>query len=112
MMTNELKADEERRLRALVHILEYFQAHEPQIPASMIEAFLLVALNEGCSLRDIVELSGKPQSTISRHILDLGERNRRMGPGLGLVAWRIAPTNCAARSTRAPAQVGNRAPIT
>jgi DNA-binding MarR family transcriptional regulator len=87
----ELTADEERRLRALVHILEYFQDHEPQIPASMIEAFLLVALNEGCSLRDIVELSGKPQSTVSRHLLDLGERNRKMEPGLGLVAWRIAP---------------------
>ena len=86
-----LEADEERRLRALVHILEYFQDHEPQIPASMIEAFLLVALNEGCSLRDIVELSGKPQSTMSRHLLDLGERNRKMEPGLGLVAWRIAP---------------------
>jgi DNA-binding MarR family transcriptional regulator len=86
----ELTADEERRLRALVHILEYFQAHEPQIPASMIEAFLLVALNEGCSLRDIVELSGKPQSTVSRHLLDLGERNRKMEPGLGLVEWRIA----------------------
>jgi DNA-binding MarR family transcriptional regulator len=86
-----LQADEERRLRALVHILEYFQDHEPQIPASMIEAFLLVALNESCSLRDIVELSGKPQSTVSRHLLDLGERNRKMEPGLGLVAWRIAP---------------------
>jgi DNA-binding MarR family transcriptional regulator len=57
----------------------------------MIEAFLLVALNEGSSLRDIVELSGKPQSTMSRHLLDLGERNRRMEQGLDLVAWRIAP---------------------
>ena len=51
----ELQADEERKLRALVHILEYFQVQEPQIPASMIEAFLLVALNEGCSLRDVWE---------------------------------------------------------
>jgi DNA-binding MarR family transcriptional regulator len=75
----------------LVHILEYFQGHEPQIPASMIEAFLRVALNEGCSLRDIVELSGKPQSTVSRHLLDLGDRNRKGEPGLGLVSWRIAP---------------------
>ena len=87
----ELKPDEERRLRALVHILDYFEDHAPQIPASMIEAFLLVALNEGCSLRDVVKMSGKPQSTMSRHLLDLGERNRKMEPGLGLVAWRIAP---------------------
>jgi DNA-binding MarR family transcriptional regulator len=87
----ELQADEERKLRALVHILEYFQDHEPQIPASMIEAFLLVALREGCSLRDVVERSGKPQSTMSRHLLDLGSHNRKREPGLGLVEWRIAP---------------------
>lgn len=87
-----LAAEEERKLRALVHILDYFEDHAPQIPASMIEVFLLVAMNEGCSLRDIVELSGKPQSTMSRHLLDLGERNRRMEPGLGLVAWRTCPS--------------------
>ena len=86
----DLAPDEERRLRSLLHILEYFQEHEPQIPASMISAFLLVALNEGCSLREVVEMSGKPQSTVSRHLLDLGERNRKGEPGLRLVAWRIA----------------------
>jgi DNA-binding MarR family transcriptional regulator len=87
----QLEAAEERKLRALRHILSYFQEHEPQIPASMIDAFLIVAMNEGCSLRDAVAMSGKPQSTISRHLLDLGERNRKKEPGLGLVAWRIAP---------------------
>lgn len=84
----DLSADEERRLRALVHILDYFEGHAPQIPASMIEAFLLVAMNEGCSLREIVQLSGKPQSTMSRHLLDLGERNRNREPGLGLLTPR------------------------
>ena len=86
-----LLPEDERKLRALVHILDYFQGHAPQIPASMIEAFLLVAMNEGCSLRDITEMSGKPQSTMSRHLLDLGDTNRQGGVGLGLVRWRIAP---------------------
>jgi DNA-binding MarR family transcriptional regulator len=88
---SKLPIEEERKLRALVHILDYFQNHAPQIPASMIEAFFLVAMNEGCSLKEVVELSGKPQSTISRHLLDLGEFNRNKEPGLGLVAWRISP---------------------
>jgi DNA-binding MarR family transcriptional regulator len=92
MMTyNKLPIEDERKLRALVHVLDYFQGHAPQIPASMIEAFFLVAMNEGCSLKDVVELSGKPQSTISRHLLDLGEFNRNREPGLGLVAWRVSP---------------------
>jgi DNA-binding MarR family transcriptional regulator len=82
-----LEPDEERKLRTLVHVLDHFDA----APASMIEAFLLVAMNEGCSLKDVVEMSGKPQSTVSRHLLDLGDRNRQGEPGLGLVAWRIAP---------------------
>jgi DNA-binding MarR family transcriptional regulator len=86
-----LAPDEERRLRSLVRIVDHFEDHSPQIPASMIEAFLLVALNEGCSLRQVVEMSGKPQSTMSRQLLDLGDRNRTGAPGLGLVEWRIAP---------------------
>jgi DNA-binding MarR family transcriptional regulator len=92
MMTyNKLPIEDERKLRALVHVLDYFQGHAPQIPVSMIEAFFLVAMNEGCSLKDVVELSGKPQSTISRHLLDLCEFNRHREPGLGLVAWRMSP---------------------
>jgi len=90
-MATKLQPDEELRLRALVRILEYFQDQSPQIPAGMIEAFLRVALDEGTSLRDVVEKSGKPQSTVSRHLLDLGDRDRKGDPGLGLVVWRISP---------------------
>jgi DNA-binding MarR family transcriptional regulator len=82
----ELGLAEERKLRALIQVLEPFE----ELPVGMLTAFLRVAMNEGTSLRDVVEASGKPQSTVSRHLLDLGERNRQGGPGLGLVQWRIA----------------------
>jgi DNA-binding MarR family transcriptional regulator len=87
----ELTMNEEMRLRSLLRILDHFQDMSLQIPVSMVEIFLLIAMNEGCSLRELVELSGRPQSTVSRQTLDLAERNRNMEPGLGLVTWRIAP---------------------
>jgi DNA-binding MarR family transcriptional regulator len=86
-MMATLPADEELRLRALIRLLDEFA----DMPTGMASTFLRVAMNEGCSLKDVVELSGKPQSTMSRYLLDLGERDRTGKPGHGLVAWRIAP---------------------
>jgi DNA-binding MarR family transcriptional regulator len=82
---------EVRRLQALVRVCDGFLAYSSTIPLAMAEAFLLVALNEGKSLRELCAISGQPQSTMSRHLLDLGDRNRRMEPGLGLVEWRLHP---------------------
>jgi DNA-binding MarR family transcriptional regulator len=80
------------KLRALIQICDYFQeAGGPTIPLALVEAFLLVALYEGASLKDLCRLSGQAQSTLSRHLLDLGNRNRKGGPGLKLVAWRHPP---------------------
>jgi DNA-binding MarR family transcriptional regulator len=87
MGRSELPAENERKLRALIRILDEFA----EMPTGMAAAFLRVALEEGTSLREVVEKSGKPQSTTSRYLLDLGDRNRQGGPGHGLVAWRIAP---------------------
>jgi DNA-binding MarR family transcriptional regulator len=80
------------KLRALIQICDLFQsAAGPTIPLAMVEAFLLVALYEGASLRDLCRLSGQAQSTLSRHLLDLADRNRKGGPGLKLVGWRHPP---------------------
>jgi DNA-binding MarR family transcriptional regulator len=80
------------KLRHLIQICDLFQsAAGPTIPLAMVEAFLLVALYEGASLKDLCRLSGQAQSTLSRHLLDLADRNRKGGPGLKLVAWRRAP---------------------
>jgi DNA-binding MarR family transcriptional regulator len=50
-----------------------------------------VALNEGASLSDLAKKIDAKNSTISRHLLDLGERNRKMEPGLKLVEYRQSP---------------------
>lgn len=48
-------------------------------------SFLTVALFPERSLREYQDLREMSQSTISRHLLDLGELNRKRQPGLRLV---------------------------
>jgi DNA-binding MarR family transcriptional regulator len=82
------------KLRALIQICDVFQsAAGPTVPLALVEAFLLVCLYEGASLKDLCRLSGQAQSTLSRHLLDLADRNRKGEPGLKLVAWRHPPEN-------------------
>jgi DNA-binding MarR family transcriptional regulator len=87
----ELKDGEEVSLRRLLAVINTFQVHNPTMPIQVAATFLLVAMNEGKSLRELCELSGVAQSTMSRHLLDLSIRNRRMGPGLGLVKGETDP---------------------
>ena len=52
-------------------------------PVSLIEAFLLVCLEEGLSVEDYAARGKIPYVTMSRHLLDLGDRNRKRGAGDG-----------------------------
>lgn len=60
-------------------------AIDPNVPTQLVQAFVLVAMNEGKSLTELAKLAGSSASTASRHLLDLGERNRKKEPGYGLV---------------------------
>ena len=66
-------------------LLTAFRAVSPSMTIQGAHTFLLVAMNEGKSLIEIANLSGFKYPTVSRNILDLGERNRKRQPGLGLV---------------------------
>ncbi|HEY6336259.1 MAG TPA: hypothetical protein VI113_10280 [Alphaproteobacteria bacterium] len=81
--------DEERwRISRIAAILATFQQYYPTMPIQVAQAFLLVALNEGASVKRLTQISGARLATMSRHLLDLGDFDRRLGPGLGLVAFR------------------------
>jgi DNA-binding MarR family transcriptional regulator len=90
-VTKDLTVKEELKAQGIIDILSAFQEYNPTMPIQMAASFLLVAKNEGKSLRELCQLSGVAQSTMSRHLLDLGERNRRFGEGLGLVRGDIDP---------------------
>jgi DNA-binding MarR family transcriptional regulator len=85
---------DDSELRKLIRICDLFREQpgaSSNVPLAVLEAFLLACLYEGASLKDLCDLSGQAQSTLSRHLLDLGERNRKREPGLKLVAWRHPP---------------------
>jgi DNA-binding transcriptional ArsR family regulator len=57
-------------------------------PVSLIQTFFEVCRQEGLSVDEYAKRVEIPQTTMSRHLLDLGDHNRKMEPGLGLVTSR------------------------
>jgi DNA-binding MarR family transcriptional regulator len=66
---------------------------DPTIPSQMMRTFIAVCENEGKSMTELAEVVGANVSTMSRHLLDLGPRNRKMEPGYGLIESRTDPMN-------------------
>lgn len=66
---------------------------DPSVPAQLVQTFIAVALDEGKSLTEYAQDIGAQKGTASRHLLDLGDRNRKMEPGYNLVDRAQHPTN-------------------
>lgn len=56
------------------------------------QSLLAVMLNEGKCLKEICKVTGTAQSTLSRHLLDLGIQDRNRKAGFGLVIGTTDPT--------------------
>lgn len=61
------------------------------MPLQLVLTFLSVARYPGKSVQEYAEMEGVSKSVMSRHLLDLGDRNRKMEPGFGLVTARPHP---------------------
>ena len=61
------------------------------MPLQYVAALLLVAEDEGLGVVDYAKRAGVSISVMSRHLLDIGERNRNMEEGFGLVTYRANP---------------------
>lgn len=72
-------------IRALLFALEPFFAIRSTMPASAVQAFLLVAEKEGLSVNEYAKKANLPPTTMSRHLLDMGERTRNYEAGAGLI---------------------------
>ncbi len=75
-------------LNQLRGAIAQFRAINPGLSAQAINTLLVVAAHEGRSLREYCELTGVTQSTMSRHLLDLGAVNRHHETGYGLIDQR------------------------
>jgi DNA-binding MarR family transcriptional regulator len=92
-MLNPLPPDEVEAIGDVLEALKPFFVIHENIPARCIQALFLVAHREGRSVADYAKLAEMPASTMSRNLLDIGERNRHMQAGLGLVVGKRNPEN-------------------
>jgi DNA-binding MarR family transcriptional regulator len=95
MLSRQKKLPEEELMlvRNLLGALEPFFQLKGTLPTRCIQAFLLVAEEEGLSVNEYARRANMSMSTMSRNLLDIGERNRHMEKGFGLVASRNNPMN-------------------
>jgi DNA-binding MarR family transcriptional regulator len=77
-------------LRVLM-ILDEFLRVRPDIPMSHARSLLLVALDEGKTVKWYARKAGVAQSVMTRQLFDIGEFTRDKTPGLGLVERRANP---------------------
>lgn len=88
-----LSTEEKETLRKLLAALEPFRDLRGTMPLQYVVAFLLVALEEGEGTSEYARKAGVSQSVMSRHLLDIGDRNRHMEEGFKLVTQRQDPLN-------------------
>jgi DNA-binding MarR family transcriptional regulator len=84
---------EKRRGLAWLAGLDSFLAITHTLPGHYMRAFMLVALDEGKGVMEYARESGVAQSVMSRHLSDLGDKNRKHEPGYKLLTIRMDPLN-------------------
>jgi DNA-binding MarR family transcriptional regulator len=65
--------------------LDPFFRLRPTIPARCVQAFFLVAEKEDMSISEYAKRGGLSATTMSRNLIDMGERDRNHEEGAGLV---------------------------
>lgn len=83
--------EEKARLRSLLAALEPFFGARQTLPMQLVKSFLLAALHEGEGVTELAQRAGLSQSVMSRHLLDIGDRNRHMEAGFGWTTQRPDP---------------------
>jgi len=71
--------------------MKVFKLLNDRIPLQYVLSFLAVAADEGHSVTYYARKVGINQTTMSRHLLDVGPSNRNHGEGYGLIDYRIDP---------------------
>jgi DNA-binding MarR family transcriptional regulator len=88
-MTSEFKPslneEEKAFARALLLALEPFRNIRSTMPLQYVYTFLLVATEEGRGVTEYAHKAGVSLTVMTRHLLDIGDRNRQREEGFGLV---------------------------
>jgi DNA-binding MarR family transcriptional regulator len=77
----------------LLSTLDPFFRIRGTMPLRHVQAYLLVAQKEGQTVTELAKKADMPVTTMSRNLLDMGERNRYFEEGAGLVEGEDNPLN-------------------
>jgi hypothetical protein len=86
-VTRKLPDDDRQIVKGLQGALDQFTDLKATMPLQYVKAFLAVALEEGLGVGEYAQRAHVANSVMSRHLLDIGDRNRHMEEGFGLVIW-------------------------
>ena len=86
---NTLSSDNMRLVNKLSIMATTLRGINPTMSIQVFHTLMLVAQNPGASVTALSRTSGFPLATMSRNLQDLGTRNRKKEPGLGLVQTTI-----------------------
>lgn len=87
----KISEDDRDAVKRLLNCLEVFKKLRGTMPLQYVIAFLLVAEEEGLGVVDYAQRADVSVSVMSRHLLDIGDRNRHMEEGFGLITFRSNP---------------------
>jgi DNA-binding MarR family transcriptional regulator len=88
---SRLSEAEIKAVRNLLAALGPFKEIRSTMPLQYVTAFLQVAGEEGLGVTEYAKRAGVSVTVMSRHLLDIGDRNRNMERGFGLVEYRANP---------------------
>jgi DNA-binding MarR family transcriptional regulator len=86
----ELQAEDKAKLERLLHAVDEFAKIDKDMPLQMLRALLFVCIKEGVGPNELARQAGVSSTVMSRHLNDLGERNRYKEDGHDLVEQHIS----------------------
>ncbi|MGM5019187.1 hypothetical protein [Tardiphaga sp. 367_B4_N1_1] len=88
-----LTEEDRAALRALYLALKNFTALRPTMPLQYVMTFCLVGMEEGAGVTEYAKTAEVSPTVMTRHLLDIGDRNRAREEGFGLVTQERDPTD-------------------
>lgn len=63
--------------QTLLRLATFIATHDPEMPMTRLQIFLLIASRRHCLVRDLTKLTGLNQSTVARSLASLGSKPSR-----------------------------------
>lgn len=80
-----------RGLFSVFQLMEEFRELHPDMPLQMASILMLIAMKPGINQQSLLGLLDISQSSMSRNVIGLTDRNRHDRPGLNLIVRRADP---------------------